>query len=231
MFTRVKQSRNGEYLQIVESYRDEGRVRQRMVLYVGHYNSVADALERMPKELRLWRGRLTRLGGNEFRQKEANHIRRIVEGTDERLRALRALVEEHPELLERDRKRAARRAQRERERRASAERSDQQRELREKVGEPEVEEPTSEPDDGFYRVPPHILNSTDEALRRLRRRLRDAARGRSRRYGAVLEYADYHGYDSLTAEDWGKAEEIRVEDEHLSAEADKLTAELKRRRQ
>jgi hypothetical protein len=69
---------------------------------------------------------------------------------------LRALAKEHPELLERDRKRAARRpgqvaarnrAQRtqgERERRASAERSDQQRELREKVGEPEVQEPTSE---------------------------------------------------------------------------------------
>ena len=106
MFARVKQSRNSEYLQIVQNYRDEGRVRQRMVLYVGPYDSVADALERMPKELRLWRVRLTRLGGNEFRQKEANYIRRIVEGTDERLRALRALVEEHPELLKRDRERA-----------------------------------------------------------------------------------------------------------------------------
>jgi hypothetical protein len=112
MFTRVKQSRNSEYLQIVQNYRDEGRVRQRMVLYVGPYDSVADALERMPKELRLWRGRLTRLGGNEFRQKEANYIRRIVEGTDERLRALRALVEEHPELLKRDRERAIRRDRR-----------------------------------------------------------------------------------------------------------------------
>jgi hypothetical protein len=208
MFARVKQSRNGEYLQIVENYRDEGRVRQRMVLYVGHYNSVADALERMPKDLRLWRGRLTRLGGNEFRQKEANHIGRIVEGTDERLRALRALVEEHPELLERDRKKAARRAQRERERREAAERSDQQRELREKVGEPGAE---------------------IEMLRKRRNRLWAAARRRFRRVDDVQVVA-YHQGITLTDDDWRKIEEILEEAQHLSEEADKLATELKRRR-
>jgi hypothetical protein len=35
----------------------------------------------------------------------------------------------------------------------------------------------------------------------------------------------------VTNSNKGRAEEIRVEAEHLSAEADKLTAELKRRRQ
>jgi len=208
MFARVKQSRNGEYLQIVESYRDEGRVRQRMVLYVGHYTSVADALERMPKELRRWRGRLTRLGGNEFRQKEANHIGRIVEGTDERLRALRALVEEHPELLERDRRRDARRVQRERERRDTAERSDQQRDLREKVGEPEPEV---------------------EMLRKTRNRLRAASRRRFRRVDDVQVAAHVQGI-TLADDDWRKIEEILQEAERLSEEADKLNAELKRRR-
>jgi hypothetical protein len=176
VFARVKQSRNGEYLQIVESYRDEGRVRQRMVLYVGHYNSVADALERMPK--------------------------------DERLQALRALVGEHPELLERDRKRAARRVQREREPRVSAERSDQQRELREKVGDPGVE---------------------IEMLRKRRNRLRAAARRRFRRVDDVQAAAYLQGY-TLTDDDWRKIEEILEKAEHLSEEADELNAELKRRR-
>jgi hypothetical protein len=45
MFTRVKESRHDKYLQIVENYRDDGRVRQRLVLYVGHYDSIEDALQ------------------------------------------------------------------------------------------------------------------------------------------------------------------------------------------
>jgi hypothetical protein len=141
MFARVKESRNGEYLQIVENYRDEGRVRQRMVLYVGHYESIDDALHRMPRELRNWRSRRTRItritGHEEFARKEVEDLNYLIKATDGRLQALRALAKEQPELLERDRKRAARRpgqvaarnrarrAQRERERRASAERSDQ----------------------------------------------------------------------------------------------------------
>lgn len=32
MFTMVKQSRNGEYLQVCQNYRDAGRVRQRLIL-------------------------------------------------------------------------------------------------------------------------------------------------------------------------------------------------------
>ena len=141
MFARVKESRNGEYLQIVENYRDEGRVRQRMVLYVGRYDNIDDALRRMPGDLRNWRARRTKItriaGHEEFARKELEDLNYLVEATDGRLQALRALAKEHPELLERDRKRAARRpgqvaarnrarrAQRERERRASAERSDQ----------------------------------------------------------------------------------------------------------
>src|SRR5829696_10295349 len=152
MFTRVKESRRNDYLQIVQNYRDGDRVRQRLVLYVGRYDSIDDALHRMPRDLRNWRARRTRItriaGHEEFARKEVEDLNYLIEATDGRLQALRALANEHPELLERDRKRAARRpgqvaarnrarrAQRERERRASAERSDQQRELREKVGEP-----------------------------------------------------------------------------------------------
>jgi hypothetical protein len=92
----------------------------------------------MPGELRNWRARRTRMAGNELAREEVEHINRLIEATDGRLQALRALAEERPELLERDRKRAARRPdqvaarnrvrrdQHERERRELAERSDQQ---------------------------------------------------------------------------------------------------------
>jgi hypothetical protein len=141
MFTRVKESRRNGYLQIVENYRDGDRVRQLLVLYVGRYDSIDDALHRMPRDLRTWRARRTRItripGHEEFARKEVEDLNYLIEGTDRRLQALRALAKEHPELLERDRKRAARRpgqvaarnrarrAQRELERRGSAERSDQ----------------------------------------------------------------------------------------------------------
>jgi hypothetical protein len=141
MFTRVKEIRRNDYLQIVQNYRDGDRVRQRLVLYVGRYDSIDDALHRMPGDLRNWRARRTRItriaGLEEFARKELEDLNYLIEGTDRRLQALRALAKGHPELLERDRKRAARRpgqvaarnrarrAQRERERRASAERSDQ----------------------------------------------------------------------------------------------------------
>jgi hypothetical protein len=146
MFTRLKEIRRNEYLQIVENYRDGDRVRQRLVLYVGRYESIDDALHRMRGDLRNWRARRTRItrfaGHEEFSRKELEDLNYLIEGTHRRLQALRALAKEHPELLERDRERAARRpgqvaarirarrAQRDRERRASAERSDhlQQRE-------------------------------------------------------------------------------------------------------
>jgi|SRR5215208_4676079 len=141
MFTRVKESRRNDYLQIVQNYRDGDRVRQRLVLYVGRYDSIDEALHQMPGDLRNWRARRTRMPKiaeyEEFARKEVEDLNYLIEGTDRRLQALRALAKEHPELLERDRKRAARRpgqvaarnrarrAQRERERRESAERSDQ----------------------------------------------------------------------------------------------------------
>jgi hypothetical protein len=141
MFTRVKEIRQNDYLQIVQNYRDGDKVRQRLVLYVGRYDRIDDALHRMPGDLRNWRARRTRItripGHEEFARKEVEDLNYLIETTDGRLQTLRALAKEHPELLERDRKRAARRpgqvaarnrarrAQRERERRASAERSDQ----------------------------------------------------------------------------------------------------------
>lgn len=105
MFTRIKETRHGEYLQIVETYRDGERVRQRMILYVGHYDSIDEALEHIPKVRRQLRARAARA----FSDSRAKELRREADALDERLRALQALVRDHPDLVERDRKRAARR--------------------------------------------------------------------------------------------------------------------------
>jgi hypothetical protein len=85
------------------------------------------------------------------------------------------------------------------------------------------------PDGGFYRVSPDILNADDAVLRKMRKRLRAAARRRNRRVEDATLAAYRQGID-LTDDDWRKIEGILQEAEHLSEEADKLTAELKRRR-
>jgi hypothetical protein len=128
LFARVKGSRNGDYLQIVQNYRDSGKVHQRMVLYVGHYDSLDHALERMPGDVSRMRRRATtsekrydamyghRAGptdkyGEELRRR-AERERSAAEGLALRLGALRRLVKEYPSVLERDRARAERRRQR-----------------------------------------------------------------------------------------------------------------------
>ncbi len=134
MFARVKKSRGTEYLQIVENYREGSKVRQRLVLYVGHYTSIDNALQYMPRdnalqymprEVSALRARATRAG-----QVESGSLREEAEETAARLEALRRLLKEHPEIRERDQARSARHARRQREvmakRRAARQRSDQQ---------------------------------------------------------------------------------------------------------
>jgi hypothetical protein len=94
VFTRVKETRDNEYLQIVENYRDGDRVRQRMVLYVGRYASIDSALKGMAGDLK----RIKRADGD---QREADELA-------SKLKALKRLVKEHPDMVERDRLRAER---------------------------------------------------------------------------------------------------------------------------
>lgn len=121
----MKKSRGEEYIQIVENYRDLGKVRQRVELYVGHYASVGDALERMPKELRYLRGRATKAEKHaaafSLDPKEAELSRRRADDLAAKLDALRRLIAENPGLQERDRQRAERHDKRQRE--AMAERT------------------------------------------------------------------------------------------------------------
>jgi hypothetical protein len=94
MFTRVKESRWSEYLQVVESYRDGDRVRQRMVLYVGPYASIDSALKGMARDLK--------------RMRRAGDAQREVDELASKLTTLKRLVKEHPDMVERDRLRAER---------------------------------------------------------------------------------------------------------------------------
>ncbi len=124
MFARVKKSRGGEYLQIVENYREGGKVRQRLMLYVGHYESVGDALESMPREISYLRGRATRAG-----QVESGPLREKARDAAARFEDLKRLAGDHPGMVERDHARMLRHAERQREamslRREARKRSDQ----------------------------------------------------------------------------------------------------------
>jgi hypothetical protein len=129
MFARIKESRQTEYLQIVEKYREGGKVRQRMVLFVGHYRDLDDTLERIPNEIKQLRRGATELEktyearyvrsawpmdkhGEELRHR-AEHKRRDAGELASRREVLTRLLEEHPDILERDRERAVRHARRE----------------------------------------------------------------------------------------------------------------------
>jgi hypothetical protein len=105
MYTRVQKSNGHDYLQIVEDYRDDDRVRQRSVLYVGPYESIDDALRWIPRLSRYWRHRATQRSlpvDIEWMRAEAEAE---ADALEERLGKLGRLVEEHPDLVEQDRAR------------------------------------------------------------------------------------------------------------------------------
>ncbi len=118
MFTMVKQSRNGEYLQLAENYRDQARVRQRLVLYVGPYQSVDEALVNMPKEIKNLRSEATRRERSDLTAVglQGAQAAMIAELRDEaeqkaaRLARLRELCEANPQMVANDAARAIRRA-------------------------------------------------------------------------------------------------------------------------
>ena len=63
MFVRTKVIRGQTYHYLVESQRVNGLPRQKVVSYLGHYQSVDEAVERLPKDitrLKRMRGRMQR---------------------------------------------------------------------------------------------------------------------------------------------------------------------------
>ncbi len=76
-FVRRKRVGGGEYYQLVESRRVDGKPRQKVLVHLGRYPTVDDALRRWPREI----GRLRRAGAANADKLEAKL---------ERLRELRA---------------------------------------------------------------------------------------------------------------------------------------------
>jgi hypothetical protein len=102
MFYRRK--REG-YGQIIETYRDEGKVKQRVILYVGHYKTIEDALFTMPKDVTFLRRQATQRErhaemiqihptASEEAQEECRKVRELAH----RLEELRNLVTTTPAL-------------------------------------------------------------------------------------------------------------------------------------
>ncbi len=50
-YVRRKRSRGGEYYQLVESHRVEGKPRQKVLVHLGRHPTVEDALREWPKEI------------------------------------------------------------------------------------------------------------------------------------------------------------------------------------
>jgi hypothetical protein len=121
MFTMVKKSRNGEYLQVCQNYRDAGRVRQRLILYVGPYQSVEEALTSLPREVKNLRTQATKRERADYPADAPDWLpdaraAMIAELRDEadqkaaRLARLRELCEANPQMVANDAARAIRRA-------------------------------------------------------------------------------------------------------------------------
>jgi hypothetical protein len=205
VFTRVKVSRQQEYLQVVENYRDGGRVRQRLVLYVGHYDSIEDALRQMPQDRRRWSSEATRMGNE--------RLRREAEALDERLLALRHLVAEHPDLIERDRARAKRHSRRAR---AAMDGRREALRLAKQGSDQQSSESMSCSTSRSTAGSAWWASLSDDELRVEIRRLRARARRVVR---------DYDKYGIKPPENHRKASE------RYTQEADEMAAELRRRRQ
>ena len=78
-FVRIKRIDGGEYYQLVESRRIEGKPRQKVLVHLGHYPTVDEALKAWPREV----GRLRRDG-----------YEKAADALEEKLDRLRALRSE-----------------------------------------------------------------------------------------------------------------------------------------
>ncbi len=117
MFYRVK---SGGYGQVIETYREDGKVKHRVILYIGHYMTIDEALKRMPRDVSYRRRQATTLEKQvgaytippscseeikeEYRRRRAeaearaSRAREVADDLARRLDKLRELVLENPSL-------------------------------------------------------------------------------------------------------------------------------------
>jgi hypothetical protein len=110
MYARKKRSRFTDYLHIVESKRVPGKPypQQKVVLYVGPYDSIEEALERLKRERTQWRSKATRFRNHAKEIENPQYAQAMhqyaveagkkAEDANRKLCRLQELMTTHPEL-------------------------------------------------------------------------------------------------------------------------------------
>jgi hypothetical protein len=76
---RIKSGEHGDYFQLVESYRDEGTVKKRVLVHLGQHETVEEALNDWPQEIAFLR-RFKRYKQAERLQQKLDRLQRLTEG-------------------------------------------------------------------------------------------------------------------------------------------------------
>jgi hypothetical protein len=101
-YVRTKKAGRQEYYQLVESQRVEGKPRQKVLVHLGKYPTVEEALREWPKKIRSLRDRAAKEREAGKTWPEASRIHREIlkraEGEEKRADALEANLEKLREL-------------------------------------------------------------------------------------------------------------------------------------
>ena len=76
---RIKSGDHGDYFQLVESYRDEGTVKKRILVHLGQHESVDEALSEWPEEITFLR-RFKRYGQADKLEGKLQTLRTLTKG-------------------------------------------------------------------------------------------------------------------------------------------------------
>ena len=76
---RIKSGEEGAYFQLVESYREEGTVKKRVLVHLGQHESVEEALNEWPQEIEFLR-RFKRYGQANKLQAKLDRLQELTEG-------------------------------------------------------------------------------------------------------------------------------------------------------
>jgi hypothetical protein len=78
---RIKSGEDGAYFQLVESYRDEGTVKKRVLVHLGQHETVEEVLNEWPEEIAFLR-RFKRYGQANKLQDKLDRLQELMEGRD-----------------------------------------------------------------------------------------------------------------------------------------------------
>jgi hypothetical protein len=73
---RIKSSEHGSYFQLVESYRDQGTVKKRVLVHLGQHETVEEALSEWPGEIEFLR-RFKRYDQADKLEEKLNKLREL----------------------------------------------------------------------------------------------------------------------------------------------------------